>query len=155
MSLACSHYHLCYTSSIGLDKSGYQVNIFLISQRKHILWVLIRSASFLFLHKNICCGYSLEAPRWGASNEYHNMFSWWNKKKYQHFWIEKSALIRAMRPLFTRPEKTFYQIVGNGLLSLLMCNRVFVPCCCTKDLLSLLVLNMVFFPCWCFTHFLL
>ena len=25
---------------------------------------------FLFLNKNICCGYSLEAPRRGASNEY-------------------------------------------------------------------------------------
>ena len=25
---------------------------------------------FLFLHENICCGYSLEAPHWGASNEY-------------------------------------------------------------------------------------
>ena len=31
--------------SIGLDKSGYQFNIFLISPRKHVLWVLIRSAS--------------------------------------------------------------------------------------------------------------
>ena len=30
---------------IGLDKSGYQVNSFLISRRKHMLWVLIRSAS--------------------------------------------------------------------------------------------------------------
>ena len=30
---------------IGLDKSGYQVNIFLISPRKYMLWVLIRSAS--------------------------------------------------------------------------------------------------------------
>ena len=27
-------------SSIGLDKSGYQVNIFLISPRKGMLWVL-------------------------------------------------------------------------------------------------------------------
>ena len=27
------------------DKSGYQVNSFLISQWKHMLWVLIRSAS--------------------------------------------------------------------------------------------------------------
>ena len=27
---------------------------------------------FLFLHKNIRCGYSLEAPQRGASNEYHN-----------------------------------------------------------------------------------
>ena len=23
-----------------------------------------------FVHKNLCCGYSLEAPKWGASNEY-------------------------------------------------------------------------------------
>ena len=30
---------------IGLDKSVYQVNSFLISRRKHMLWVLIRSAS--------------------------------------------------------------------------------------------------------------
>ena len=29
--------------------------------------------SFLFLDENICCGYSLEAPRRGASNEYHNI----------------------------------------------------------------------------------
>ena len=33
--------HTC----IGLDKSGYQVNIFLISPQKHMLWVFIRSAS--------------------------------------------------------------------------------------------------------------
>ena len=31
--------------SNSVDKSGYQVNIFLISQWKHMLWVLIRSAS--------------------------------------------------------------------------------------------------------------
>ena len=30
---------------IGLDKGGCPVNIFLISPRKHMLWVLIRSAS--------------------------------------------------------------------------------------------------------------
>ena len=37
--------------------------------------------SFLFLHKSICCGYSLEAPRRGASNEYtQHMFLWRNKK---------------------------------------------------------------------------
>ena len=29
----------------GLDKSGYQVNSFLISWQKHMLWVLIRSTS--------------------------------------------------------------------------------------------------------------
>ena len=31
--------------TIGLGKSGYQVNNFLICQQKHMLWVLIRSAS--------------------------------------------------------------------------------------------------------------
>ena len=30
---------------IGLDKMGYHVNIFLVSPWKHMLWVLIRSAS--------------------------------------------------------------------------------------------------------------
>ena len=28
---------------------------------------------FLFLHENICCGYSLEATYWGTYNEYHNI----------------------------------------------------------------------------------
>ena len=36
---------------------------------------------FLFLHKNISCGYSLEVPHWGTSKEYpQHMFLWWNKK---------------------------------------------------------------------------
>ena len=48
---------------IGLDKSGYQVNSFLISPRKHYVVVLIK------------------APWRGASNEYpKHMFLWRNKK---------------------------------------------------------------------------
>ena len=36
---------------------------------------------FLFFHKNIYCGYSLEAPQWGASNEYPQyMFTRRNKE---------------------------------------------------------------------------
>ena len=37
---------------------------------------------FLFLHENIIyCGYSLEVPQWGTSDEYpQHMFSWRNKK---------------------------------------------------------------------------
>ena len=39
------------------------------------------SAEFLFLFLNICCGYSLEAPRQGTSNEYpQHIFSLRNKK---------------------------------------------------------------------------
>ena len=49
--------------SIGLDTRGYQVKI------------------FLFLHENICCGYSLEAPVWGTSKDYPQYtFSLRNKK---------------------------------------------------------------------------
>ena len=33
---------------------------------------------FLIFHENICCGFSLEAPRQG------NMFSWRNKKNIYH-----------------------------------------------------------------------
>ena len=52
------------TKCIGLDKSGYQVNI------------------FLFLHENICCGYSLEASRRGTTYEYpQHMFLSRNKNK--------------------------------------------------------------------------
>ena len=40
--------------------------------------MIILEIFFLFLHKNICCGYSLEAPHQGASNEYP-----------QHIFMEK------------------------------------------------------------------
>ena len=35
---------------IGLDKRGYQINIFLISPQKHMLWVLIRSTHNICFH---------------------------------------------------------------------------------------------------------
>ena len=60
-----------WNGTIDLDKSGYQVNSFLISRRKHILWVIIRSR--------------------GASNEYpHHMFLSRNKKNIDTFWLEKA-----------------------------------------------------------------
>ena len=49
---------------------------------------------FLFLHKNICCGCSLEVPQWGASNEYpQHMFSWRNKKDITIFRMKKAPNI--------------------------------------------------------------
>ena len=58
---------------IGLDKSWYQVNIFLISPRKHML------------------RYSLEAPHCGTFNEYpQHMFSWRNKKNINTFGPKKA-----------------------------------------------------------------
>ena len=58
-------------TGIGLDKSGYQVYGFLISQQKHMLWVFIRST--------------------------YNMFLLRNKKTIDTFWLKKKiALSRAM-----------------------------------------------------------
>ena len=45
--------------------------------------MIIMGSFSLVLHQKICCGYSLEAPRRGASNEYpEHMFLWRNKKNY-------------------------------------------------------------------------
>ena len=46
------------------------------------------------LHENICCGYSLETPRWGASNEYpQHMFSWRNKKDISILRMKKAPFL--------------------------------------------------------------
>ena len=68
-------------AAVGLDKNWYQINIFL-----------------LFLYKNVCCGYLLEAPRRGASNEYpQHMFSWRNKKTVNTFGSKKHLIKSYMR----------------------------------------------------------
>ena len=49
---------------------------------------------FLFLKENICCGYSLEAPRRGASNEYpQHMFSLRNTKDIGIFQMKKAPYL--------------------------------------------------------------
>ena len=49
---------------------------------------------FLFLHENICCGYSLEATRWGTSNEYpRHTFSWRNQKDISIFRMKKAPYL--------------------------------------------------------------
>ena len=66
---------------ITLDKREYQVNI------------------FLYLHKNIGCGYSLEAPHRGASNEYPQpmffvvVFLRRSKKNINLFWLKKTPYL--------------------------------------------------------------
>ena len=40
---------------------------------------------------NICCGYALEVPCSGATNEYpQHMFSWRNKKNINTFGLKKA-----------------------------------------------------------------
>ena len=61
--------------SSSLDKSGYQVNFIV----------------FVLLNENIYCGYSLEVPQRGASNENtQNMFLSRNKKNIDTFWWKKA-----------------------------------------------------------------
>ena len=63
---------VCMNKKIATDKERFFIRKMLIS--------------FLFLDENICYGYSLEAPRWGASNEYpQHMFLSRNKKNIM--WI--------------------------------------------------------------------
>ena len=70
---------------IATGKRGYPHNILFVSILKHMLWVLIGSAS------------ALEAPRQGASNEYpQHMLLWRNKKDISMFQLKKSALSVAM-----------------------------------------------------------
>ena len=40
---------------------------------------------FLISVQNIDCGYSLEPPRWGGSNEHHNLYFEQKYEKYQDF----------------------------------------------------------------------
>ena len=54
----------------------------------------IRLIVFLFLNKNICCGYSLEAPQRGASNEYPQHMFLWRNKSFNTFGLKKAPLTR-------------------------------------------------------------
>ena len=55
--------------------------------------MIILDFFFLFLHKTICCGYSLEAPRRGASNEYpQHMVLWRIGENYPRIIIKYSSL---------------------------------------------------------------
>ena len=70
---------------ITLDKMLFFFNpkVVICSGVKEEYLVIIRGYFSLVLHKNICCGYSSEAPWEGASNEYpQHMFLWRNKYNY-------------------------------------------------------------------------
>ena len=70
---------ICSTTVFGICSGSTLFNSIFSSSFQEYLDI------FLF-HENICCGYSLEAPRWGASNEYpKQMFPWRNKKNISNF----------------------------------------------------------------------
>ena len=62
--------------------------------------MIILGQFFLFLLKNIHCGYSLEAPWRGASNEYPQcMFLWRDKKNHPRMIIQFSSIIGLLNSL--------------------------------------------------------
>ena len=49
------------------------------------VWKMLENSIFQISAQNIDCGYSLELPHWGSSNEYpQSMFLSRNKKKNVH-----------------------------------------------------------------------
>ena len=98
----------------------------------------IKISIVLFVHKSICCVYSLEAPHRGASNEYpQDMFMWktyaasivypqqrfsWTNKKISAFFLKKKKC-----------RVWSYDLVGQSCLmpSLhLGCNELTAPVGC-------------------------
>ena len=53
---------------------------------------------FLFLHENIFCRYSLEAPRRGASNEYPQYMFAWRNKKYLYILVKNAHYLELCCP---------------------------------------------------------
>ena len=60
---------------------------------------------FLFLHENVCCGYSLEVevPHQGTSNEYHNICFCGEIAKYTGDPIHRGPLFRDIQYIANRP----------------------------------------------------
>ena len=88
----------------------------------------------IFLHENICCGYSLEAPQWGASNEYPQyVFCWEIRKQFirihllsgaMHYndtskryfwWVPTTCFCGEIRKLFT-----WYSLLSRAVQLLVM-----------------------------------
>ena len=105
-------WQLCYSQTyhtVSLTEIIVKINIFVSEKLRHsnrlgAFFIRKMLISFLFLSKNICCGYSLEVPQRGASNEYpQHMYSSRNKKNIPlicSYATEHSIII----PLLSRYE---------------------------------------------------
>ena len=83
---------------------------------------IIRYNFFLFFKENICCGFSLEEPHWGASNEYlQHIFSSRNKKTV-NFGVSNSRLHMCILTntclcLWTRNKNWFHNLDQHYIIS--------------------------------------
>ena len=75
-----------FVQRVAYGYHSFQEDIFFLPKYYHIVTPYYiaqdkRSTQLFFLLLHVCCEYSLEAPPWGASNEYpQHMFSWRNNK---------------------------------------------------------------------------
>ena len=60
-SITTSKAHICMTSITAPDKTSNNSDIFYLSNNSDIFYLSNNSDIFLFIHENICCGYSLVA----------------------------------------------------------------------------------------------
>ena len=97
--------------SIATDKRGYPHIIFLISRRKHMLWVLIRSASMYVGEALLMSTHNIH---WGTSNEYpQHMFSSRNKKDISIFRMKKAPYLLLWEHSTLILENHMYHILDN------------------------------------------
>ena len=109
-----------HTSSklyIALDKRMYQENIFPISPLKK------QKQQQQKKNNNNMLWYSLEAPQWGASNEYpQHIFSRRNKQNINSFdWKKMSYLKVCIQPALWSTWSLRYMWTQNALISLNIC----------------------------------
>ena len=79
--------------SVASDKNGYPHNI------------------FLYFSMKTCYRYSLEVPRWGTSNEYHNICFYEEIRKISIIFGQKGALSGGMNRVYSWKNKD----LGNAL----------------------------------------
>ena len=107
--IGISTYIRCHLESLPPDKWGFQIIL------------------FLFLHVNMYCGFSLEVPHRGASNEYPQyMLSWSYKKNINTFWLKQV------------PYLELFWSTGMTIIWLFLCELINMTCVMQKWVLVLM-----------------
>ena len=60
---------------------------------KNVNFQMIFLNTFLIFAQNIDCGYTLEPPQWGGSNEYPQSMFWSKNKKKNVYPLQTSVLL--------------------------------------------------------------
>ena len=63
-------HNICLYKKVDKKSTGCNVKTMKLLDCELIGGCAVIRSNMVFLYENICYGYSLEAPHWGASNEY-------------------------------------------------------------------------------------